>query len=274
MKRVCISFTICVFLAATCAGQMREDFSPLEHWQSAVIEGNAAELESLYSAAPPAQINTTAGKFGGDADVAFWAGLKVKSMNISMIKSGSPQPGIHRVLFQAEVKTRARTMYLTAEQVWQMQSGVWRLVAESRELSKLQQPLTIDEDIYPDGDARAEIRAAVRRAGKEHKRVLLVFGADWCYDCHVLDKAFRRRDIAPVLRAHYEVVHVDVGRFDKNLDLMEKYGVPIKRGVPAVAVLDGNGRLLYSQKNGEWEQARALGPEDLLALLNKWKAGA
>jgi hypothetical protein len=45
----------------------------------------------------------------------------------------------------------------------------------------------------------------------------------------------------------------------------------MKRGIPAIALLDSSGKLLYSQKNGEWERARALGPEDLLEFLRKWK---
>jgi hypothetical protein len=87
----------------------------------------------------------------------------------------------------------------------------------------------------------------------------------------VLDKAFRRPDIAPVLKANFEVVHVDVGEGDKNQDLMSEYQVPMSRGIPGVAVLDPDGKLVYSHKNGEFERARALGPEDLLAFLNQWK---
>jgi len=144
--------------------------------------------------------------------------------------------------------------------------------AAGRDIAKLEQPLSIDESIYPaQANAREEIREAERRAAKAHKRVLVVFGADWCYDCHVLDKAFHRKDIAAALTPNYEVVHVDVGRGEKNQDLMNEYGVPMKRGIPAIAILDTSGKLLYSQRNGEWERARALGPEDLIALLRKWK---
>jgi thiol:disulfide interchange protein len=101
--------------------------------------------------------------------------------------------------------------------------------------------------------------------------VLLVFGADWCYDCHVLDKAFHRADIAPILNHNYELVDVDIGEEDKNLDVAAQYEVPLNRGVPAIAVLDSTGKLVYSQKSGEWERARALAPADLLEFLNKWK---
>jgi hypothetical protein len=69
-------------------------------------------------------------------------------------------------------------------------------------------------------------------------------------------------------------VHVDIGRGEKNQDLMKQYEVPMKRGIPGLAVLDADGKLVYSQKNGEFENARALTPGDFLAFLNKWKPGA
>jgi len=129
-----------------------------------------------------------------------------------------------------------------------------------------------EKEIYNEsGDARAEIREALAKATAEHKRVIVVFGANWCYDCHVLDKAFHSPDLAPILAANYEVVHVDIGRGEKNQDLMTKYEVPMKRGIPGLAVLDADGKLVYSQKNGEFENARALTPGDFLAFLNKWK---
>jgi thioredoxin 1 len=136
------------------------------------------------------------------------------------------------------------------------------------------QPVKKEKDIYNEkADAHAEIKEALEKAEAGHKRVIVVFGANWCYDCHVLDKAFHRPELAPILTANYEVVHVDIGKGEKNQDLMTKYEVPMKRGIPGLAVLDPDGKLVYSQKNGEFENARALAPVDFLAFLNKWKPG-
>lgn len=132
-----------------------------------------------------------------------------------------------------------------------------------------------EKQIYSETtDAHAEIKEALHEARAEHKRVIVVFGANWCYDCHVLDKAFHRADLAAVIAANYKVVHVDIGKGEKNQDLMTKYEVPMKRGIPGLAVLDPDGKLVYSQKNGEFENARAMSPDDFLAFLNKWKPGA
>jgi len=102
--------------------------------------------------------------------------------------------------------------------------------------------------------------------------VMLVFGGNWCYDCHVLDAAFHSPEIAPTLNRNFIVVHVDIGEYNKNLDLAKKYDVPLERGVPAAAILDSDGKLVVSQKNQEFEKARSMAPEDILAFLNKWKA--
>jgi thioredoxin 1 len=132
-----------------------------------------------------------------------------------------------------------------------------------------------EKDIYDERvNAHAEIKEALEKAAAGHKRVIVVFGANWCFDCHVLDKAFHRPDAAAIIAANYEVVHVDIGKGEKNQDLMKKYEVPMKRGIPGLAVLNADGKLVYSQKNGEFENARALAPEDFLAFLNKWKPGA
>src|SRR5208283_1087032 len=119
-----------------------------------------------------------------------------------------------------------------------------------------------------------EIAFGLRSAASTHKRVLLVFGGNWCFDCHVLDEAFHSPEIAPTLDGSFVVVHVNIGRYDKNLDLAQQYNVPLTKGVPALAVLDAAGKLVFSQQGGEFQDARSMAPEDILAFLNKWKPAA
>jgi thiol:disulfide interchange protein len=123
-------------------------------------------------------------------------------------------------------------------------------------------------------DASAEIRDALATAARDHKRVILDFGGNWCGDCQVLDIYFHRAPNDALLNANYVLVDIDIGRMDKNVDVAEKYDVPLQRGVPALAVLDSNGRLLYSQKTGEFESMRHMNPDSVTEFLEKWKAGA
>lgn len=254
-------------------------FPALDQWKSAVLANNAGALRALYSSDPPAHVMTVSGDSSLDAETAFWAGLKPRSMKLEIIQSQSPQAGVQQIVFQAEVhvgaSASAHVVYVTEGQLWQQENGQWRILATKRgDATRLQQPTSTSKVIYaPGSDAHAEIKQALALASKQHKNVLIVFGANWCYDCHVLDLAFHRPDLAGVLQKNYEVVHVDVGEGDKNQDIMQQYHVPMKKGIPALAVLDSSGKLLYSQQGGEFEKARSLAPEDLLAFLNKWKPG-
>jgi Thioredoxin-like len=248
-------------------------FPPIEQWKSAVEEGNAGFLRVMYSQFPAAQIKSPAGMVDANDEIAFWTGLKLKELKLDVVESGLVQPGVEDVLLRAEIHAPGSPVrYFSEGQLWQLQNGTWRLVQARRTApTRLDLPLSVTNKIYPAGDAHEEIQHALIEAQKKHERVLVVFGADWCYDCHVLDKAFHRPDMVSVLRSNFEVVHIDVGEGDKNQDLMQQYQVPMKKGIPALAVLASDGKLLYSQQNGEFENARALGPEDLLAFFKKWR---
>src|SRR5262249_10491423 len=127
-------------------------------------------------------------------------------------------------------------------------------------------------DIYPDpGQATADLAAAIRSATVTHRRILLDFGGNWCGDCKVLDLYMHDDKNKPLIDANFIVVHINVGRFDANLDLAEKYEIPLKRGVPALAVLSENGKLLYSQKNGEFEDMRRMESSSVTEFLVHWR---
>jgi len=108
-------------------------------------------------------------------------------------------------------------------------------------------------------DAKADIRAAIADAGQADLPVLVVFGANWCGDCKVLDMAFKTGASAPLIRKNFRVVKVDVGRFDRNLDVAQSYGVPLKKGIPAVVVLSPQGKVVYATRAGELADARNMG---------------
>ena len=256
-------------------------FEPLEKWKRAVLAADAATLLAMYSVDPAATLGTTAGKANDvKKEVEFWTSLKssgLRSMNLQIIQSEALQPEVERVIFELEMvlqsESGSRKMYASAGQIWMKQGDQWRIVMSQRtDLARLKQPAAPDADLYPpENDANAQIKTALTRAARDHKRVLIVFGANWCYDCHVLDAAFHSAEIEPLLEANFFVVHVDIGKGDRNQDIMRRYGVPMEKGIPALVVLESDGKLLYSQRNGEFEAARSLGPEDLLASLNKWK---
>ena len=127
-------------------------------------------------------------------------------------------------------------------------------------------------DIYPDpGQAKADLAAAIKTAAATHKRVLIDFGGNWCGDCQVLDIYFHNAQNLPILNANFVLVHINVGHMDTNLDLAQRYDVPLNKGVPALAVLSDHGKLLYSQRTGEFEAMRRMESSAVTAFLVQWR---
>src|SRR6185312_2217207 len=124
--------------------------------------------------------------------------------------------------------------------------------------------------LYPDvSAAQHDLDAALVEAKRTHKRVLLDFGGDWCGDCQVLDIYFTESPNAELLTKNFVKVNINTGRMDANLEIAHKYGVPIK-GVPALAVLDANGKVIMSQDH-EFSSMRNMPSSAVTDFLNKWK---
>jgi thiol:disulfide interchange protein len=123
-----------------------------------------------------------------------------------------------------------------------------------------------------------QLATALANATKENRRVLVQWGANWCIWCKRLHElATTDPAIAKELRYEYDVVHLDIGRRDKNLDLAEKYGVDLaKNGVPYLTVLDADGKVVVNQETGSLE-AKVEGqkghdPQLVLAFLKAHEA--
>jgi len=129
-----------------------------------------------------------------------------------------------------------------------------------------------DRIIYPEpSQAGVDLTAALKTAAAEHKRVLLDFGGNWCGDCQVLDIYFHNPKNLPLLNANFVLVHINIGHMDENLDIAKRYGVPLDKGVPALAVLSEHGKLLHSQKQGEFEDMRHMESSSVTSFLVQWR---
>ncbi len=256
-------------------------FNGVDQWKGALAASDATSLKALYSATPPARFVKDGKPLDDIApETSFWdSELKSGARLIDVTPAGEQDKnGLHVVKLNIamSIPTTAgpKTRYVVEQQAWQQQGDQWRIVLASHSgLLKMRQVTKPNPNLYPKpDDARAEIAGAIGDATKNHKHVILVFGGNWCYDCHVLDAAFHQPDVQPLVDKNFNVVHVNIGDDGKqNADLVTEYKIPLDKGVPAIAVLDSDGKLLYSQQNGEWESARSMDPDDIIAFLNKWK---
>jgi hypothetical protein len=261
-------------------------FEPLDTWKAAVLSGDHSALTNLYTTNPAARAKTPEGEtLDPNEEPMFWAALKsagLDRLDVKVLEAKTVQPGVLALVLRVEggLKTGSeeKPVVVSISQLWVQKLGDWKIISTQRggmtirEARRLPEPARPNTQLYPPPEeAKPEIAAALAEASKDHKRVLLVFGGNWCYDCHVLDTTFRSKEFAPIVNANYHVIHVNVGNYDANLDLADKYQIPLKKGVPSLAILDPSGALVVSQKQGEFESTVKIGPEDVLAFLKKWK---
>lgn len=118
-------------------------------------------------------------------------------------------------------------------------------------------------------DAPANVAAGLRQADNEGKQLLLTFGANWCPDCRVLAAALQEPPLADLIAAHFVVVKVDVGNWDRNRPLVKQWGNPIGKGIPAIVVANGDGGIIYTSRAGELANARHMGTQELLSFFSE-----
>lgn len=269
-------------LALSLAATAQSAFPGPDQWRGALVSSDITSLRALYSTTPPARYLGPDKKPAPDIapELDFWQKLLSDGASVLQVSTVTDQlqQGSHLLNLTVSLRMKTpqgdRTRFVIEQQAWQKQGEVWRIVmAAHSELFKLRPVTQPNPKLYrPDVDARTEIQEALARATKDHQRVILVFGGNWCYDCHVLDQAFHQPDVAPVVDNNFIVVHVDIGDDGKkNNDLASQYRIPIDKGVPAIAILGADGKLLYSQQQGEWQAARSMDPDDIIVFLNKWK---
>lgn len=133
--------------------------------------------------------------------------------------------------------------------------------------------LAVDPAPYDEtADAQAQVKQALARAKAENKQTMVVFGANWCGDCKMLDGEFKKSALKAVIDAHYVVVKVDVGRFNKNLDVVKPYGEVIKKGIPSIVIATPENQLLYATNGGELADARKMGESGVLTFFQQLPA--
>ena len=127
-----------------------------------------------------------------------------------------------------------------------------------------------DAPVYDEAaDAPAQVAQALANAKAEHKQVMIVFGANWCGDCKMLDGEFKKPALKALLDKNYVVVKVDVNRFNKNLDVVKPYGEVIKKGIPSIVIATPANQLIYATNGGELADARKMGEAGVASFFQK-----
>ena len=132
-------------------------------------------------------------------------------------------------------------------------------------------PITTEAPYNEAANADADVDAAFARAEASGKQVLLDLGGNWCPDCRILANVMALPDLKPWLQARYEIVYVDVGRFDRNLQVPARFGLTQRlTGVPTVLIATPDGRLVNDGDPFALANATAMSPQAIADWLALW----
>jgi thioredoxin 1 len=118
-------------------------------------------------------------------------------------------------------------------------------------------------------DAHVDVAHALAKAKAAHTPVLLIFGANWCEDCRALNGDLKTGKNADLMKREFQVVKIDVGNFDHNLDIAKQYGNPIGKGIPAAVIVSPDDKVLYSTKAGELSNARRMNADGVYGFFKQ-----
>lgn len=113
-------------------------------------------------------------------------------------------------------------------------------------------PLPYNGEIYSESDIERFLNSSINKS----KQPIIIFGGNWCPDCRILEGTLQLPTIKKYMIEHYEIMHVDVGRYDKNMNLISYFKIPKEEGVPRVLVFDINKNILNMESTKEWTTAR------------------
>ena len=139
-------------------------------------------------------------------------------------------------------------------------------------IATLQQlPVVLMQPYDEHADADAAVAAAFDRTRKSHKRVLIDLGGNWCVDCVVLANFLKLPEMQRFMAAHYEMVSVDVGRFDRNQQIPARFGITGRlKGVPALLIATPDGKLVNGDDVFATSDAHTMTPQALAEYLAKY----
>lgn len=139
-------------------------------------------------------------------------------------------------------------------------------------LAELPTPLPFPYD--EKADANKAVDAVLAAAKAQHKRAFIDLGGNWCADCRVLSGLMELPEVKAFVDAHYVVVTVDVGRFNRNLQIPARWNMveALKTGgAPTVLIVDPvTNRVVDAGHTGALEDARNMDPQSMMNWIAEW----
>ena len=129
-------------------------------------------------------------------------------------------------------------------------------------------PLPYDGKVYSVNDLNKFINTTIQ----SDKQPILIFGANWCPDCRIFSGTMNIPKIKSYIDKNFQILYIDVKRYEINMELMEEYGIPSAEGVPRVLVFDKNKNLLNNSNTTEWRTARDRSSQEIFNFFQEMKS--
>ena len=105
----------------------------------------------------------------------------------------------------------------------------------------------------------------------ENKQPIIIFGANWCPDCRIFSGTIDIPKINEFIETYFNILYIDVKRYEINMNLIEYFDIPTEEGIPRVLVFDFNKNIINKSSTTEWRTARDRSSQDIFNFFQEMK---
>ena len=99
------------------------------------------------------------------------------------------------------------------------------------------------------------------------KLLMVIFGGNWCIDCRVLHARLAEAPVREYVDKHFEIVSINIGEMNANLEIAKDLGVDLHQGVPAAGFFGPDGKPI-GVTHGELEPSSHYDANQILKFLH------
>ena len=116
-----------------------------------------------------------------------------------------------------------------------------------------------------------DLRNFIDNTIDNNKQPVVIFGANWCPDCRILSAVLDLQTVNKYMEDNFEILYIDLGRYDINMSLMEFFDIMPQQGIPRVVILNKDKEVLNMRDTGEWTTARSRTKQEIFNYFQEYK---
>lgn len=102
------------------------------------------------------------------------------------------------------------------------------------------------------------------------RQSIIIFGANWCPDCRILEGTLMLPTVKEFINKYYSILHIDVGKYDINMSLVDILGLEGQKGIPKVLIFDKKGMSVNLATSDRWYTARESKTQEIFDYFQKY----